>query len=233
MVFGLKKQQTKYIKNTLDLNSISMTDFLPLFPLKLVAFPGEELNLHIFEPRYKQLIRECEQNGTTFGIPVFLNNKMTDFGTEVELIKIVKKGSDGSMDIKTRGLGIFKLHEYYSILSDKMYSGGDIKRISGNENGDPLLYCKVLELTEQLFEYLSINKDIPKDRADFSTYEMAHHVGFSIEQEYNFLAIGNETDRQEFMVEHLENLIPIVKDMERLRKRVEMNGHFKNIIPPM
>jgi hypothetical protein len=61
---------------------------------------------------------------------------------------------------------------------------------------------------------------------------MAHHVGFSIEQEYKFLTIGDEIDRQEFMINHLENLIPIVKDMERLRKRVEMNGHFKNIIPP-
>ncbi|MFK7771793.1 MAG: LON peptidase substrate-binding domain-containing protein [Saprospiraceae bacterium] len=210
-----------------------MTDFLPLFPLKLVAFPGEELNLHIFEPRYKQLIRECEQNGTTFGLPAYLDNKVMDFGTEIELIKITKKGSDGSMDIKTRGLGVFKIHEYYSIISDKLYSGGDIKRISGNENGDPLLYFKILELTQQLFEYLSIKKDIPKDKSDFSTYEMAHHVGFSIEQEYKLLTIEQELDRQEFMINHLENLIPIVKDMERLRKRVEMNGHFKNIIPPV
>jgi len=210
-----------------------MTDFLPLFPLKLVAFPEEELNLHIFEPRYKQLIRECEQNGTTFGIPTFLNNKVMDFGTEIELIKIVKKGTDGSMDIKTRGIGIFKIHEYYTIISDKMYSGGDIERMSGNENGDPFLYSKILDLTQQLFEYLSIQKDIPTDKSNFSTYEMAHHVGFSIEQEYKFLTIGDESDRQEFMMEHLEHLIPIVKDMERLRKRVEMNGHFKNIIPPV
>ena len=209
-----------------------MTDFLPLFPLKLVAFPGEELNLHIFEPRYKQLIRECEQNGTTFGIPTFLDNKVLDFGTEIELIKIVKKGSDGSMDIKTRGLGIFKIHEYYSIISDKLYSGGDIERLTGKENGSSILYLKILNLTKQLFGYLSIKKDIPKNTSSFSTYEMAHHVGFSIEQEYKFLTIGDEIDRQEFMINHLENLIHIVKDRERLRKRVEMNGHFKNIIPP-
>lgn len=210
-----------------------MTDFLPLFPLKLVAFPGEELNLHIFEPRYKQLIRECDQNGTTFGLPTFLDNKVMDFGTEIELIKIIKKGADGSMDIKTRGLGIFKIHEYYSIISDKMYSGGDIDRVTGNENGDPFMYSKILDLTEQLYEYLSIKKDIPKDRSDFSTFKIAHHVGFSLKQEYNFLTIPNELDRQEFMFNHLESLIPIVKDMERLRKRVEMNGHFKNIIPPV
>ena len=210
-----------------------MTDFLPLFPLKLVAFPGEELNLHIFEPRYKQLIRECDHNGTTFGLPAFLDNKVMDFGTEIELIKIVKKGSDGSMDIKTRGVGAFKIHEYYSTLSDKMYSGGDIERITGNENGDPILYPKIVEMTQLLFEYLSIKKNIPKDKSDFSTFEIAHHVGFSIEQEYELLTIPNELQRQEFMLDHLENLIPIVKDMERLRKRVEMNGHFKNIIPPI
>ncbi|MEO1628994.1 MAG: LON peptidase substrate-binding domain-containing protein, partial [Bacteroidota bacterium] len=46
----------------------------PLFPLKLVVYPGEQLNLHIFEPRYKQLIRECEQNKVTFGIPAFIND---------------------------------------------------------------------------------------------------------------------------------------------------------------
>lgn len=210
-----------------------MTDFLPLFPLKLVAFPGEELNLHIFEPRYKQLIRECEQNGTTFGLPTYLNNKVMDYGTEIELVKIVKKGSDGSMDIKTRGLGVFKIHEYYTVISDKLYSGGDIERVSGNENGDPILYSKILACTEQLYDYLSIKKNIPKDKSDFSTFEIAHQVGFSIEQEYKLLTLPNEFQRQEFMLDHLETLIPIVKDMERLRKRVEMNGHFKNIIPPI
>ena len=66
-----------------------MTDFLPLFPLKLVAFPGEELNLHIFEPRYKQLIREFEQNGTTFGIPTFLDNKVLDFGKLFHFARIL------------------------------------------------------------------------------------------------------------------------------------------------
>ena len=61
---------------------------------------------------------------------------------------------------------------------------------------------------------------------------MGHHVGLSLEQEYELLSISSEEDRQDYMLEHLERLIPIVKDMETLRKRVQMNGHFKNIIPP-
>ena len=68
-----------------------MHDFLPLFPLKLVVYPGEQLNLHIFEPRYKQLIREAEHNGTTFGIPAFIEENVMDIGTEIKLLSIEKR----------------------------------------------------------------------------------------------------------------------------------------------
>lgn len=67
---------------------------LPLFPLKLVAFPGEQLNLHIFEPRYKQLIKDIETSKGTFGIAVYLD-KLMPFGTEVELEEVSKVYDDG------------------------------------------------------------------------------------------------------------------------------------------
>lgn len=210
-----------------------MTDFLPMFPLKLVAFPEEELNLHIFEPRYKQLIRECEQNGTTFGIPVYLGNKVMDFGTEVEVTEVTKKNEDGSMDIKTRGVGIFKIHEFYSVVSNKLYAGADIERVSGSADSDYLLKEKIVENLEILFDYLSISKNIPQDKSDFSTYEIAHHSGLSIEQEYEMLTISDEIKRQQFLLNHLYQLIPVVKEMEKLRQRATMNGHFKNVIPPI
>ena len=63
---------------------------LPLFPLQLVVYPGEKLNLHIFEPRYKQLIQECQEQGTTFGIPAFIDSEIMSIGTEIELLKIEK-----------------------------------------------------------------------------------------------------------------------------------------------
>lgn len=209
-----------------------MTDFIPLFPLKLVVFPGEELNLHVFEPRYKQLIRECEMNGITFGIPAYLDNKVMDFGTEIELLKIINRNKDGTVDIKTRGIGIFKIHDFFSTALNKMYSGADIERIEINEESDYLLNEKILEKAEELYNYLSIKKPLPTDINGFSTYELAHHVGFSIEQEYQLLTIPSEKQRQQFMLDHLINLIPVVKQMEKLKKKAKMNGHFKNVIPP-
>ncbi len=209
-----------------------MTDFLPLFPLKMVVFPGEQLNLHVFEPRYKQLIRECEQNKVTFGIPAYIDDKVMDFGTEIRLKKIEKRYKKGEVDIKTEGIGIFKIKEFFSQAPNKLYAGADIERLKNNPQGDILLYDKILRSVEELFHILNIDKKLPDSSSGFSTYDIGHHVGFSIEQEYEMLSIRAERDRQSYILAHLERLIPIVREMERLRKKAQMNGHFKTVIPP-
>ncbi len=209
-----------------------MTDFLPLFPLKMVVFPGERLNLHIFEPRYKQLIRECDQNGITFGIPAFIDEKVMDFGTEIKLLSIERRGEKGEMDVKTQALQVFKIHEFYRVAPNKLYSGADIERLTDDSTGEKEPNDRILEGLAQLFETLNIKKSVPTNTEHFKTFSIAHHVGFSLEQEYEFLCISNERDRQEYMLTHLERLLPIVRDMEMLRKRALMNGHYKNVIPP-
>lgn len=86
-----------------------MESFLPFFPLNLVAYPTENLNLHIFEPRYRQLINECLNEQKTFGIPAFINNKLPGYGTEMQIISLSKNYEDGRMDIKTKGLKVFRM----------------------------------------------------------------------------------------------------------------------------
>lgn len=209
-----------------------MTDFLPLFPLKMVVFPGEKINLHVFEPRYKQLIRECEENGVTFGIPAFINDQIMEFGTELKLLTVEKRYENGELDIATEAIGVFKINEYYSTAPKKLYSGADIVRLEEEEKNDPTLNQKILEGLIELFRILGIEKKLPNGPGDFVTRDIAHHVGFSIEQEYEFLCLFSELERQEYVFGHLDRLIPIVKEMERLRLKAQLNGHFKNALPP-
>lgn len=209
-----------------------MPSFLPLFPLQLVVFPSENLNLHIFEPRYKQLIKECEEEGKTFGIPAFIGKKVQEYGTEIELIQIVKESPSGEMDIKTRGIGLFRIDTFHRVVEGRLYSGADIERLDFSTNSDILLNNTIYALVEELFQILKINKTLPEDQDNFSTYEIAHHIGLSVEQEYELLCIRSAYERQEYIKSHLMKLIPVVREMERLRERVQMNGHFKNIIPP-
>lgn len=210
-----------------------MTDFLPLFPLKLVVFPGEQLNLHIFEPRYKQLIREVEQNATTFGIPPYVNEKVMPYGTEIKLLEIVEWYEDGAMDIRTEATGLFEITTFYRKVHNKLYSGGDINRLDFKEGKeDSMINDRILEQLTELFQLLKIKKPVPLNSDHFNLYDIAHHVGFSLEQEYEFLSIPNRGERQQFMLDHITKMIPVVREMERLKKRIQMNGHFKEYKPP-
>ena len=203
-----------------------------MFPLQLVVYPGEKLNLHIFEMRYRQLINEVAVSGNTFGVPAFISNQVMTFGTEVKLLEISKKYDDGKMDIKTRGVGIFKIHEFFPKADNKLYSVGEIEKMSFESKGDIFVAAEILDKTEQLYKMLKINKPLPEDPKDLDLYKMAHDIGLSLSQEYQLLTIPSEIERQKFILDHLNRLLPTVSKVEEIRRKAKLNGHFKNIIPP-
>ena len=209
-----------------------MTHFLPLFPLQLVAYPGEKLNLHVFEPRYKQMVREIDHNKTTFGIPSFINKEIMPIGTELRLLSIEKKYDNGAIDIKTMGIGVFKTEEFYSIAPNKLYPGADIKRLQQTDDSDLMLNEKILTRVEELFGVLKMKRKTPKSPSLFRIFNIAHYIGLNIEQEYALLTLPSELERQQFVLQHLEQLLPTVKNMEESKKRAQLNGHFKHLIPP-
>ncbi len=100
-----------------------MTNFIPIFPLGIVVYPGETLNLHIFEERYKQLVTDCFAEAKPFGIPAVLINGVAEMGTLVEITEVAKVYPDGKMDIKTKGLEIFQILETIKELPNKLFSG--------------------------------------------------------------------------------------------------------------
>ena len=133
-----------------------MEKMLPLFPLNLVVFPNEELNLHIFEPRYKQLINDCLREKTTFGIPSHVVNKI-EFGTEVEITEVAKTYEDGRMDIKTKGLRTFKVINFQNPWQNKDYAGGTVELLETVKDEDPQLKIEILENPNiQKFEKLTV-----------------------------------------------------------------------------
>jgi Lon protease-like protein len=209
-----------------------MARFLPLFPLNLVVFPGEKLNLHIFEPRYKQLIQECADTGITFGIPTYLDHKVGTYGTEIKLLAIEKKDVNGEMDIKTKGLIVIKLLDFFKQAPNKFYPAGTIEDVPDKANGDVMLKLKITESIRQLYSILGLNKILMELPEDYRVFDIAHHLGLTTEQEYELLQLPDEFSRQEFVLRHLQHVLPVVLETEKLKDRVRMNGHFKNVIPP-
>lgn len=207
-----------------------MTNFIPIFPLSIVVYPGEHLNLHVFEPRYKQLIQECSDAGKPFGIPTVLDNKMNDMGTLVEITEISKTYENGEMDIKTRGLKIFRVLEIIKQVPDKLYSGAIVNYPENAEDdGKRELMQKVVNAIRQLHELLKVNKDFKKQDDALTTYDIAHHAGLSLEEEYELLGLLREIQRQEYLKRHLSKVLPLLAEMEILKEKIKLNGHFKNL----
>ena len=139
-----------------------MTNFIPIFPLNIVVFPDEQLNLHIFEPRYKQLITDCYENKKQFGIPTVLKNSMTDFGTSVDILSIEKIHENGEMDIKTKGDRIFKIIEPIHSIPEKLYHGAIVTYPENISDSISLKWNSLLELIRYFHELLEVKKDYKK-----------------------------------------------------------------------
>lgn len=212
-----------------------MTNFIPIFPLNIVVYPGEDLNLHIFEPRYKQLINECHVAKKPFGIPAVIQNEMQEYGCMVEITELSKVYENGEMDIKTRGIKIFRLLEIIKEIPDKLYSGAIVNYPDNYEKGIPELMRKVMAGVRELHLLLKVKKDFStgpggqKEDSELTSYEVAHHIGLSIEEEYELLHLFDERQRQEYLKRHLTKVIPMLAGMEQLKEKIKLNGHFKNL----
>ncbi|MDN5200702.1 LON peptidase substrate-binding domain-containing protein [Fulvivirgaceae bacterium BMA10] len=202
---------------------------LPLFPLNIVVFPDEELNLHIFEPRYKQLIRDCIESDSTFGVPSFVNKKI-EFGTEVKIIKVVKTYDDGRMDIITKGMSIIKILKFTNPLKGKLYAGGEVTQIENIDDGTAASKKELIKLVKELFSKINLSKEV-KIQRDFTAFEIAHKIGLSPTQEYKLLMLNKESERQLYIIEHLRKAIPILEQINSTKERIKMNGHFRHFDP--
>ena len=206
-----------------------MTNFIPIFPLSIVVYPGETLNLHIFEPRYKQLITECLAGNKPFGIPAVVNNGVAELGTLVSIVELVKQYDDGKMDIVTKGVQVFRILEVIKEIPEKLYSGAIVNYPANELALLPFRMKKILAALRELHKYLNVDKTFQKPDDLLSSYDIAHHAGLSLQEEYELLSLMQEEQRLEYLKRHLNKVVPVLAEMENLKEKVKLNGHFKDL----
>lgn len=206
-----------------------MTNFVPIFPLNIIVYPGESVNLHIFEPRYKQLINECNREKKSFGIPAVINDRLQDYGTLTRITEITTIHDNGELDIKTEGDKVFRILEVIKEIPDKLYSGAIVNYPTNYNSGSSEVMRHVVKSMKELHKLLKVNKDFKKKDEELNTYDIAHHVGMSLQEEYELLNLMHERQRQEYVKQHLLKVIPLVTQMESLKEKIKLNGHFKNL----
>lgn len=207
-----------------------MNQTLPFFPLNTVVFPGDPLNLHIFEPRYRQMMQDCEAKGQNFGIPAHIDDHIQEIGMEIEVVEVVERYDDGRMDIKTRGVRPFRITTFENPWQDRLYAGGTVEWLPFDDNASITSKVMLLRQVAELYDLIRLELTLsPED--SFISFKVGHKVGLSLRQEYGLLTIPSEQKRIEYLIDHLARNIPVVRDMERTKERVRMNGHFRNFDP--
>lgn len=198
---------------------------IPLFPLELVLFPGRSLPLHIFEPRYREMTRDCLEKKSPFGIVLVQSSAIAQTGCTAFIVKVLKQYGDGRSDILTIGQKVFRLLQTYN---EKSYMEADVRFL---EEVGQQAESETSQRLEQLFDQchrVLYKQDAPRFQGE-ENFSFAFHVGAELPLELEFrqslLELRSEAERQKSLVEHLTELYPQLERRERVRGKATGNGH--------
>jgi Lon protease-like protein len=203
-------------------------DRIPLFPLNVVLLPGADLPLHIFEPRYRAMVRNCLKDKSEFGMLMALPNGVVRVGCTAEIIEVVKRYDDGRMDILTIGRVPFRV---VRLLEDSALLEGFVDYLEDCDRpASPKTRRELVELYEACHTLLfgDYPKDVEDDEMGNFSYRVAGILPLDLMWKQQVLELRTEADRQERLVAYLREWAPHLQKMEKLRHRSVGNGHGLN-----
>jgi len=208
---------------------MSNSTTLPFFPLGIIAYPGELVNLHIFEPRYRQLFNELESGElTSFVIVPVINGKLMGRGTKLELSAVAKTYKSGEMDVTALGLRPVLIEGFSESMPDKLYPGGSVSIPKFTPTtADRDLTKKLRDCCQDLMIALSIHRPLPPIDLPCFSFEIGHRIGMNIDQEYTLLTIEDETDRQRFLLGAIRESLAAAEKTIDMKRKIQQNGHFR------
>jgi Lon protease-like protein len=195
---------------------------LPLFPLEIVVFPGAPLPLHIFEPRYKEMIGECLSQERPFGMVRAKENALSAIGCSARILTIIKKYEDGRLDIAAEGaqrFEIIQVNQERSFLQAEVAFLDDEPSIVSKASADT-----VIQLHEQLFAVMGQTVEVNRDAA-YLSYRLAQDLPVDLDFKQTLLEMKSEAERVEILTEYYRATIPKIENSLRVRQRASGNGH--------
>jgi Lon protease-like protein len=188
---------------------------LPLFPLDLVLFPGVPLPLHIFEPRYKEMIAECLDLKKHFGVVRASAEGVADVGCTAEILEVTKKYDDGRMDILTRGVDRFEVLE---VNEDRSFLQAEITLIQ-DEPDHPAQQVveRAVRLHAEIAKLAGAEVDGPEESASNLSFLLAGSLPLDLDFKQQLLVTSSETKRLEAVVDYLEAVLPGLRRAAKAR----------------
>jgi Lon protease-like protein len=196
---------------------------IPLFPLDVVLFPGTPLPLHIFEPRYKEMIGECLAQNRTFGVVRAVEQGLADVGCTAEIVTVVKEYPDGRLDLVTEGRKRFEL---VRVNQERSFLQAEILLI-GDEPGTPSQQAidRVVELHSQVLAIAGAKQDLSPADPSLLSFYLAGSLPLDLDFKQKLLALRSEPERLTLLTSYFETILPNLQRAATARQRAGGNGH--------
>ena len=201
-----------------------MSSLLPLFPLDVVLLPGTPLPLHIFEPRYKEMIGECVERNAVFGVVRAKEGGVAEIGCTAEIVTVTKKYEDGRMDIVTLGRDRFAVmqvnHERSFLQGEVVYLRDEAGAASPEE------ISKVMKLHGEIMTLAGAQ---PADTSDIDKQQLSFYLAGSLPLDLDFkqslLGMKAEPERLRAIISFFETILPSMRRTLHVRRKAGGNGH--------
>ena len=190
-----------------------------MFPLRIFLFPGEQTTLHIFEPRYLQLITECLENNVCFGIPYQGKTTLSELGSLVKVNQILKKYESGELDVLVECQSNFKIHQFQNKNENKLYPLGSLSKIEKKtfEPSDELLK----QATNYLKNLLNDSNDTMSEEL-ISLNQLTNLVNLTDEEKIKFIGF-KESKKNEFLVNKFKFMMILLTQEKMVDQNFYLN----------
>jgi len=201
---------------------------IPLFPLNVVLFPGEQLPLHIFEPRYRQMVRDCLEAKSPFGMLLALPDGVVRVGCTAEILSVAKRYADGRSDILTVGRHPFRIVE---LFTENPLLEGTVDYLEDEDSLlDPGKHKELTELYETCYTLLSsgMPANLQQARPELLSFAIAGALPMDLLCKQQILELRSEAERQDRLLRYLREWALHLQKLETLRHRGAASGHGLN-----
>jgi Lon protease-like protein len=197
----------------------------PLFPLGIVALPGELVPLHIFEERYKTMMNECMRDETEFGIVWLSDQGLREIGCACAIERVLERMEDGRMNLLTRGTRPFRVVERQGELA---YPAGVVEFLHDREESlDPALQAAAHEAYAELVRRATDNEPDPADLSEMDAYAMAATVDFGPDAKQGLLDLRSENARLRLVNRLFQAAAKRLDLIDRAQERARSNGKVR------
>lgn len=198
---------------------------IALFPLDVVLFPGAPLPLHIFEPRYKEMVNECIEKKTSFGMVRARENAVAEVGCTAAILSVNKEYEDGRLDIVTEGKQRFSIIE---LNHERSFLQAEVTWFDDEEPAaiPPSDAATAIQLHEQLLDALGQETEEVEPGASLVSFQLAYELPVDLDFKQAILEMKSEAERLETLIEYYRATIPKLEKTLRARDKASGNGHI-------